>query len=273
MDIGVPYRLLGHVDISEIAARLTALPEKGWVHTDFNRQAVSGKEHAVAKTIYLRKDWHPGMHRSVRTSLWDVVEHWGRKWDGDREKVRPFMREDIGTLQIYTFWEMFEWHELVAPILDTAAKALHKNRITPQGRLAKMTRQGKSKAPESRPPGPPGPPGRSRYGVWIRVTFVKLPSKHVVNEHIDGQAVAALTHRVHVAISGAEGVEYRCDGLKFRVKNGDIFELNNRKPHAVINHGPGDRINMMLEYYPEPDPPKFALPQFRGGGVRQEALT
>ncbi len=82
-----------------------------------------------------------------------------------------------------------------------------------------------------------------------------------------------MTHRLHVAISGAEGVEYRCDGLKFQVKNGEIFELNNRKPHAVINHGPRDRINMMLEYYPDPDPPKFALPRFRGDTARKVALT
>ena len=67
MDIGVPYRLLGHVDGSEIAKRLTALPKNSWIHTDFNRQAIAGKEHAVADTIYLRKDWHPGMHKSVRT--------------------------------------------------------------------------------------------------------------------------------------------------------------------------------------------------------------
>ena len=267
MDIGVPYRQLGHIDVSEIAKRLTALPEKSWIHTDFNRQAIAGKEHAVANTIYLRKDWHPGMHKTVRTSMWDVIEHWGLKWDGDRQKVRPFMREDFGALQIYTFWEMFEWHELVAPILDTSAKALRKNRITPPVRRGRTAKQGKSKVSGSRPPGPLG------HGVWTRVIFVKLPPKHVVNEHIDGQAVAAMTHRLHVAISGAEGVEYRCDGLKFQVKNGDIFELNNRKPHAVINHGPDDRINMMLEYYPDPDPPKFALPRFRGDGVRTEART
>ena len=100
MDIGVPYRQLGHIDVSEIAKRLTALPEKSWIHTDFNRQAIAGKEHAVANTIYLRKDWHPGMHKTVRTSMWDVIEHWGLKWDGDRQKVRPFMREDFGALQI-----------------------------------------------------------------------------------------------------------------------------------------------------------------------------
>ncbi|MFQ6018919.1 MAG: aspartyl/asparaginyl beta-hydroxylase domain-containing protein, partial [Kiloniellaceae bacterium] len=263
MDIGVPYRVLGHVDISEVARRLKALPDARWTHTDFNRQAIAGKEHSVAMAIYLRKDWHPRMHKFVRTNMWDVVEHWGRKWGGDRDRVRPFMREDYGGLQVYTFWEMLEWHDLVAPILDTAAAALRKNRIASPGREGKRSGQRKAAGARTRRT------GLAHFGVWTRVTFVKLPSGHVIDEHIDGQAVAALTHRVHVAVSGAAGVEYRCDGQSFRVTDGDIFELNNRRLHAVFNHGPQPRINMMLEYYPDPDPPRFALPRFRGHDARK----
>ncbi|HSR71527.1 MAG TPA: aspartyl/asparaginyl beta-hydroxylase domain-containing protein [Kiloniellales bacterium] len=266
MDIGVPYRLLGRVDVGPLAERLNALAEEDWIHTEFNRQAIAGRSHGIARAIYLRKEWHPGMHKYVSTDMWDVVKHWSRKWGGDPARVMPFMREDYGGLQVYTFPQMLEWHELVSPILEAALAGLRKAGMRSQV-PGKGANKGAAKGSAKGRPAPGGPV----WGVLTRATFVKLPAGYVIDEHIDGQAVAALTHRLHVAVTGAECVQYRCDGQAFQVRDGDIFELNNKRPHAVVNRGPADRVNIMLEYFPNPDPPSLGFPRFRQAASQASA--
>ena len=110
-------------------------------------------------------------------------------------------------------------------------------------------------------------------GVLIRALFVRLPAGAVINPHIDGQAVATKAHRIHVCISDCPECVYAIGEQSFTMTPGVAYDFNNRWQHAVHNAGDTPRINLMLEYLPNPEwvfPVPLMLQGPEGLGVRIE---
>ncbi len=58
MDIGVPYKDLGAVDITAAAEFVSGLPEEAWTHNAFRQEILADKAHYASQAIILRHVWN-----------------------------------------------------------------------------------------------------------------------------------------------------------------------------------------------------------------------
>jgi quercetin dioxygenase-like cupin family protein len=99
------------------------------------------------------------------------------------------------------------------------------------------------------------PPG----GRIIRAMVAKLPPGGRIDPHRDTHPSFACGHRIHAPIATNERVRFTIDGRPHHLKVGQVYEVNNKKVHSVINKGTTDRIHFIFDYVPvdkEPTAPK-----------------
>ena len=60
----------------------------------------------------------------------------------------------------------------------------------------------------------------------------------------------AWSHHVHVPITHAEDTWFRIAKRRFTMEVGGVYEIDNTRPHAVVNAGDGYRVNVLLDYCP-----------------------
>jgi hypothetical protein len=60
----------------------------------------------------------------------------------------------------------------------------------------------------------------------------------------------AWSHHLHVPITHASETEFTIGKQTFTLEAGGVYEINNQKPHSVVNRGSGYRVNLMLDYCP-----------------------
>ena len=60
----------------------------------------------------------------------------------------------------------------------------------------------------------------------------------------------AWSHHVHVPITHASDTWFRIAGRRFAMEVGGVYEIDNTRPHAVVNAGSGYRVNVLLDYCP-----------------------
>ncbi|MHA1567035.1 MAG: hypothetical protein ACTSX7_17120, partial [Alphaproteobacteria bacterium] len=57
MDIGVPYRDLGSIDVRSAAAFIEALPDKEWTQNPFRQEVLADSAHSVTRAILFKHEW------------------------------------------------------------------------------------------------------------------------------------------------------------------------------------------------------------------------
>ena len=63
--------------------------------------------------------------------------------------------------------------------------------------------------------------------------------------HVDGGTVG---HRHHIPVITNTGVIFTVGGEEKHMKQGEIWEINNQLPHAVVNHGNKDRVHLIADW-------------------------
>lgn len=84
-------------------------------------------------------------------------------------------------------------------------------------------------------------------GYFIRIVLVRLAANAEVASHTDNGPSLQRAHRVHLPIVTNEGVLFAVQGDVRHLPAGELWEINNRRPHAVRNRGE-DRIHAILDY-------------------------
>lgn len=84
-------------------------------------------------------------------------------------------------------------------------------------------------------------------GYFIRIVLVRLAAGAEINSHTDTGTSLMRTHRVHLPIMTNDGVLFAVRGDIRHLPAGELWEINNRRPHAVRNGGE-DRIHAILDY-------------------------
>ena len=59
-------------------------------------------------------------------------------------------------------------------------------------------------------------------------------------------------YRLHVPLTSSPRVEYKVGHKKFHMKIGRVYDFNNRWRHSVRHKGKRPRINLFIDYYPNP---------------------
>jgi hypothetical protein len=90
------------------------------------------------------------------------------------------------------------------------------------------------------------PPG----GRIIRSMLARMVPGARIDPHHDAHPSFECGHRIHVPLTTNERVRFVVDGRPFRLEAGQVYEINNRKTHSVINKGATDRIHLIFDYVP-----------------------
>ncbi len=217
MDIGVPLRDLGKVDATALLDLVGGLTEADWTANTFRRDALASSEHSATDNILIKTEWHPSATSTGIQYFEDLVFAWAEERGLDPELYLPIAREDTDVWPVYT---MPEWRRY-QPVLEPIAK-----------RILDLL-----KAPK---------------GVITRLALVRLRASTHIAPHIDGHAMAAKAHRVHISLSSTPSVEYKIGGRKFTMQMGHAYDFNNKMRHSVRNKGKRDRVNLFVDVYPDP---------------------
>ena len=217
MDIGVPLRDLGKVEVGPLIKVMEALTEEDWTGNTFRQDAVAATAHSATDNIMMKTEWHPSASTSGLQHFEDLISVWATQTGRDPAPYLPIAREDTDIWPVYTMPEWLRFKEVLEPVVDQALAPLRRPR-----------------------------------GVVTRLALVRLRGGATIAPHVDAHAMAAKAHRIHVALSSTPSVEYKIDGRKFTMALGHAYDFNNRVRHSVKNKGRGHRMNLFIDYYPEP---------------------
>ena len=223
MDIGVPYRDLGAVDVKQAADFVAALPEDAWTRNTFRQEVLADKVHAATQTIILRHEWVRDENPWGVHELGDLVRDWARPKGLDPAPFLPTAKEETAMGPIYTFREWDEYRPALEALVEQAIK-----------------------------------PVKTERGLVVRIALVALNPHAEILPHVDGQPYAYVSHRLHVPLTGSGDVRYKIAKKKFAMKPGRVYDFNNRVVHSVKNAGASRRVNLFVDYYP--DPPFYVPP-------------
>lgn len=217
MDIGVPLRDLGPVDVRGLLEVVGSLAEADWTGNTFRRDALAAGVHAATDSILMKTEWHPSATTTGIRHFEDLVYVWARERGLDPEKYLPIAREDTDVWPVFTMPDWLRFRDVLAPVVEQAIAPLRRPR-----------------------------------GVVTRLALVRLRGGARIAPHVDAHAMAARAHRIHVSLSSTPSVEYKIGGRKFAMRLGHAYDFNNRVRHSVRNKGRLDRVNLFVDYYPDP---------------------
>ena len=87
-------------------------------------------------------------------------------------------------------------------------------------------------------------------GVVVRAMAARLDPGARILPHVDKHPSFHRGHRIHIPISTNHRVRFMIDGVPYRFTPGNAYEINNQKPHSVMNNGKTARIHFIFDYVP-----------------------
>ena len=85
-------------------------------------------------------------------------------------------------------------------------------------------------------------------GYFIRMILVKLIADGSISQHVDQGETLAKSHRMHLPIITNEQNLFSVGDTEVHMKAGELWEINNRREHGVVNGGSEDRIHLIVDY-------------------------
>jgi hypothetical protein len=87
-------------------------------------------------------------------------------------------------------------------------------------------------------------------GVSGRVLLIKLLANRDVSEHTDKGEYLSAVRRFHIPVITNDLVSYTVNGETVNMKEGECWEINNLKPHSVLNASDIDRVHLLIDIFP-----------------------
>jgi len=85
-------------------------------------------------------------------------------------------------------------------------------------------------------------------GYFIRMILVKLLANGSIPRHVDQGETLAKSHRMHLSIITNEQNLFSVGDTEVHMQPGELWEINNRREHGVVNGGSEDRIHLIVDY-------------------------
>ena len=85
-------------------------------------------------------------------------------------------------------------------------------------------------------------------GYFVRCILTLLPAGYEIAPHIDEGYSLKRAHRIHVPIVSNDETEFRVGDTTLHMRVGEMWEINNRRIHAVRNGGSTARIHLIMDY-------------------------
>ena len=85
-------------------------------------------------------------------------------------------------------------------------------------------------------------------GYFIRALLTRLGPSTEITQHVDDGYSLKRCHRIHVPIITSPQTVFRVGDTRFHMGEGEMWEINNRRIHAVTNGGDVARIHLIMDY-------------------------
>lgn len=85
-------------------------------------------------------------------------------------------------------------------------------------------------------------------GYFVRASLVRLRKGGEIPKHQDHYFSLSHSHRVHIPLITNEEVAFSVGKETIFMRPGEVIEINNRRPHRVINRGNEDRVHLILDF-------------------------
>jgi quercetin dioxygenase-like cupin family protein len=85
-------------------------------------------------------------------------------------------------------------------------------------------------------------------GYFIRAILTRLAAAAVITPHADDGHSLRRCHRIHVPIVTHPQCLFTVGDLTWNMPAGEMWEINNRRVHAVRNDSDAPRIHLILDY-------------------------
>ena len=118
MDIGVPLRDLGPVDVSGIAEVVKGLSEADWTANMFRQDALASKVHSATDNIVMKTEWHPSATSTGIGHFEDLVHVWAKERGLDPKNYLPIARENTDVWPVYTMPDWLRYKDVLQPVID-----------------------------------------------------------------------------------------------------------------------------------------------------------
>lgn len=80
-----------------------------------------------------------------------------------------------------------------------------------------------------------------------RVIITRLPPGKAITPHVDGGAPTMYFTRYQIALQSAPGALFRIADEQVNFRTGEVWQIDNRSQHEVINHSAEDRIVIIID--------------------------
>jgi hypothetical protein len=87
-----------------------------------------------------------------------------------------------------------------------------------------------------------------RDGRSVRCILTRLACGLRIPRHRDGGFSLYYSHRVHIPIESNESVLFTVGGEEIAMKEGEVWEINNMREHAVRNDGATPRVHLIVDW-------------------------
>ena len=85
-------------------------------------------------------------------------------------------------------------------------------------------------------------------GYVVRALLTRLPAGTEITSHIDDGYSLKRCHRIHVPVITSPETFFRVGDMRFHMPAGEMWEINNRRIHAVTNGGDIARVHLIMDY-------------------------
>jgi len=92
------------------------------------------------------------------------------------------------------------------------------------------------------------PEGTDGRGYVVRALLVRLNAGGSIKSHRDHGYSLSRAHRIHLPVITSSHAEFGIAGTIRHLPAGELWEVNNRKIHAVRNVGGPARIHLIIDY-------------------------
>lgn len=89
---------------------------------------------------------------------------------------------------------------------------------------------------------------RDQKPYFARIILVRLRAGGVISNHKDGSNSMLRCHRIHLPLVTNAEVIFDVGESSIKMAEGELWEINNRREHAVANNSDRDRIHIILDY-------------------------
>ncbi len=89
---------------------------------------------------------------------------------------------------------------------------------------------------------------RNGPGYFIRVILTRLLPHSEITPHADDGHSLKCCHRIHVPIITNTDCTFRVGASARHMRVGEMWEINNRRVHAVNNDGDAARVHLIMDY-------------------------